>query len=109
MPKRSQWDQSGEPEYIPLDDPNTYWYSYDLGCCAALLSAGFKLVTLDRTTPRKVQFIVQREKGLETTVSAYWAGKLSVDARGYFDTLRMLKNRLHSSEAYSAPAERREL
>lgn len=87
-----------EQEYIPLDDPQTYWYSYDLGCCTALLCVGYKLVSLDRTIPRKVQFIIKRDNNLDQIAESYWSNQLQVSAREYFDTLRMLKNRLHSEE-----------
>lgn len=89
--------QQHELESLPLD-PKKYWYSFDLGCCAALLCAHYQLAGLDRNTPGKTQFIVYRDDGLDEAVENYWAGQLSVDARQYFDTLRMLKNRLHSSD-----------
>jgi len=50
--------------------------TYDLGCSAALISAGFELISLDRENPRKVQFIFRREGGIEKVVNDYWTDKL---------------------------------
>jgi hypothetical protein len=81
---------------IPLDSSEKYFYSYDLGCCAALITTGFELVSLDKTNPRKVQFIIRHETGIERIVDNYWADQLAVHARAYFDNIKMLKNRIYS-------------
>jgi len=79
-----------------LDQQTDFFYTYDLGCSAALVSAGFSLVSLDRENLRKVQFIFRRSDGIDEFVDAYWADSLEVRARTYFDALKMLKNRLYS-------------
>ena len=90
--------QKGQPEeqYIPLDDQTNYFYTFDLGCSAALISAGFELVSLDKANPRKVQFIFRREIGIKKVVDDYWADRLEVKARAFFDNVKMLKNRIYS-------------
>ena len=75
---------------------NDYYSTYDLGCSSALISAGFELVSLDKTSPRKVQFIFKREVGIEKVVDDYWADRLEVKARTFFDNIKMLKNRIYS-------------
>lgn len=85
-----------EPEelvYIPLEKAYT---SYDLGCSAALITAGFVLDSLDKANPRKVQFIFRREAGMEKVVDEYWADRLEIKARAFFDNIKMLKNRIYS-------------
>lgn len=76
--------------------PKDYYYTFDLGAAAALVSAGFQLALLDKTNPRKVQFAFLREAGIEKVVDQYWADSLEVKARLFFDNLKMLKNRLYS-------------
>lgn len=83
-------DQSSAEDY------RTYLYTFDLGAAAALVSAGFQLALLDKTNPRKVQFAFLREAGIEKVVDDYWADRLEVKARSFFDNLKMLKNRLYS-------------
>ena len=83
-------------EIIPLDDDQNFFYSFDLGLATALITAGFSLVSLDRQNLRKAQFVFRRGDGMDEVVDAYWADNLEVKARKYFDTLKMLKNRLYS-------------
>lgn len=97
MNKKTREKQSEELQYIPnYDDSDIYWATFDLGCSSALISAGFKLVSLDKSNPRKVQFVFRREFGIDKTVDAYWADQLKVNARAFFDNTKMLKNRIYS-------------
>ena len=83
-------------EVVPLGDNINYFYSYDMGLSAALIAVGFSLVSLDRTDRRKTQFVFKREPDMEREIEAYWSKQLQVPALTYFDTLKMLKNRLYS-------------
>lgn len=85
-----------EFERIPLDDNLNYFYSYDLGCCAALVSYGHELISLDKQNSGRTMFIFIRSRGIGGAVEDYWSDKLQVSARSYFDNLKMLKNRLYS-------------
>ncbi|MFH1866991.1 MAG: DUF5659 domain-containing protein [Patescibacteria group bacterium] len=78
------------------EDYSNYLFTFDLGAAAALVSASFKLVLLDKKNPRKVQFAFLRETGIEKVVDDYWSDRLEVKARSFFDNLKMLKNRLYS-------------
>lgn len=79
-----------------LPDNSKYFYTYDLGCISALVSLGFELVSLDKSNHRKVQFVLRREIGMEKIVDDYWADRLEVNARTFFDNIKMLKNRIYS-------------
>jgi hypothetical protein len=83
-------------QYIPLDEPANYFYTFDLGCSAALICKKFQLTSLDKENPKKVQFIFQKEPGIEKVVNEYWANTLEVKAREFFDSVKMLKNRIYS-------------
>jgi len=87
---------AGEYEYIPLNDHNNFYYTYDLGCSAALICAGFELVSVDRENPRKVQFIFRRADGIDGVLDQYFADRLEVKARRFFDNLKALKNSIWS-------------
>ncbi len=81
----------------PPDGHNNLFYTtYDMGVSAALVSAGFELVSMDKEDPRKVLFIFTRETDIEDVVDSYWADKLEVKSRSFFDNVKMLKNRIHS-------------
>ncbi|MFH1401497.1 MAG: DUF5659 domain-containing protein [Parcubacteria group bacterium] len=79
-----------------LNDYLSHFYTFDLGCSTALISAGFELISLEKTNPRKVQFIFRREIGIEKVVDDYWADRLELKARAFFDNIKMLKNRIYS-------------
>lgn len=78
------------------EDYRNYFYTYDLGAAAALVSSGFQLALLDKTNPNKVQFAFTKEAGMERVMDDYWADRLEVKARSFFDNIKMLKNRLYS-------------
>lgn len=78
------------------EDNTVFFYTFDLGLSAALVSAGFSLASLERGNLQKSQFVFRRGDGIDETIDAYWADRLEVKARAYFDALKMLKNRLYS-------------
>ncbi|MFH1623658.1 MAG: DUF5659 domain-containing protein [Pseudomonadota bacterium] len=88
-------EENEDVEVLNYDDPNWY-FTFDLGLSAALISAGFSLVSIDRKNLSKAQFCFRRSEGMDKTIEAYWSDTLLTKARTYFDTLKMLKNRLHS-------------
>ena len=96
MTKKNNQSSDEEYEVIPLDDHANFFYTFDLGLSAALISVGFSLISLDRENLRKVQFVFHREDGMDEVVDAYWANRLEVKARVFFDNLKMLKNRIYS-------------
>lgn len=76
---------------------DSHFVSYDIGLAAALITLHFELLSLDRTNPRKIGFIFPRTPELEQATQEYFAGRLSVDARSFFENTKMLKNRIFSS------------
>lgn len=74
--------------------------TFDLGCTAALITAGVELIGLNKSNIKKVQFIFASTDGeAEKIVDAYFADRLQVQARSYFDNLKMVKNRIYSDAA----------
>jgi len=93
--KHSKKSSDEEYEVVPLNETD-FFRSFDMGLAASLISVGFSLVSLDRENLRKVQCVFRRADGMDETIDAYWADTLQVKARTYFDSVKMLKNRLHS-------------
>ncbi|HBM45641.1 MAG: hypothetical protein UT05_C0004G0057 [Parcubacteria group bacterium GW2011_GWF2_38_76] len=85
-------------EYTSLENSKEYFQTQDLGLSSSLVSRGFELVALDKQDQRKVLFIFKREVGIEQDIDDHWNGRLEIKSLVYFDALRMLKNRIHSSE-----------
>lgn len=93
MTKKLQGQAEGQNS---AEDYNDYFCTFDLGAAAALVSAGFQLVSLDKANPRKAQFTFLREAEIQAVLDDYWTDRLEVKARSFFDNLKMLKNRLYS-------------
>lgn len=98
MTKKHPCDDLEKPSRISSNNYQEYWSSFDLGCSSALVSSGFKLVSLDKSNPKKVQFIFHREIGIEKIADDYFADRLNLKARGFFDNIKSIKNRLYSSD-----------
>lgn len=87
-----------ELEYIPLYDDTNFFTTYDLGATAALICSGYELMAVDKRNPSKALFVFRWDDGINETVDDYWADRLEVKARRYFDSLKAVKNKLYSSK-----------
>jgi len=94
--KRTAPSSKQNHESVSSDDNEHFLYTFDLGLSAALVSTNFSLSALERGDLRKTRFVFRRSDGVDEVVDAYWSDRLEVKARTYFDTLKMLKNRLYS-------------
>ncbi|MCB9809289.1 hypothetical protein H6776_02735 [Candidatus Nomurabacteria bacterium] len=83
-------------EYVPVDDPSITFTTYDMGVATAFLCAGFSLITIDKQNSKKGLFVFEKADGIESVADDYFANRLEVKARSYFDHLKALKNMLHS-------------
>jgi hypothetical protein len=63
--------------------------------CASALSLFVPLQDVDKSDPRRAQFIFNRNKGLDTLIEEFRKGELSVEPRAYFDQIKALKTRLY--------------
>lgn len=79
-----------------MQETESTWETYDLGCSAALVSVGFELIGLNKENPRKAQFIFRWKNNIQQVADDYWADRFEVNARSLFDNIKMLKNRLYS-------------
>jgi len=96
MTRKSKEKKAEVSSRITSENYSNFFYTFDLGCASALVSADFELVSLDKTNPKKVRFVFRREPGIENVVDEYWADRLEVKARTFFDNVKMLKNRIYS-------------
>lgn len=77
--------------YSPLN-----YTTYDIGVSTAFLCAGFKLISVNKENPRKALFVFEKQAGIESVADDYFANRLEVKARSYFDHLKAIKNMLYS-------------
>jgi hypothetical protein len=93
MAKKKQSSES----ILSLWDPCNVWTTYDIGVSTALLCAGFELVGIDKSNPKKALFTFKREGNIDEVANSYFADKLSVKARSFADNLKALKNKLYGN------------
>ena len=94
--KRGSESSQDFVEEVSPEDSEHFLYTFDLGLSAALVSSAFSLNSIEHGDFRKSRFVFRRSDGMNEVVDAYWADRLEVKARTYFDSLKMLKNRLYS-------------
>jgi len=82
---------------ISLNDPSVVFTTYDLGCSTALLCAGFELLGIEKSNPKKALFTFKRKGNIDEVANSYFANKLSVKARSFADNLKALKNKLYGN------------
>ena len=83
-------------KYVPEYDHEPF-STYDLGCSAALVSLGYRLIKVSKKMANKSLFLFDWSEKLVESAQQYWCDELQVNALAYFNALKNLKNRLHSS------------
>lgn len=77
-------------------DSNEQFITYDIGLASALVTLGYTLWDVDKSNPKKSQFIFRRDEHIDKMINQYWDDKLTLPARSLLDNQKMLKNRLYS-------------
>lgn len=76
---------------------NDGFRTYDLALASALVSHGFPITGIEKTQyGGRSSFIFNRTDKLDEVIQAYWADKLTVNPKAYFDVLKHIKTRLYS-------------
>lgn len=65
---------------------------------ATVLSLFYPIEEVDRTNPRKAQFLFCRDTKLDKLVDEFWKGEMRVDPQQFFNQLRVVKARLYGEE-----------
>lgn len=74
--------------------------TFDLGLAAFLVTKGFEMLKIDRSDARKSKFYFRpdgRRGNIFAIADSYWNDQGEVGAQGFFNNLKMLKNRLYSN------------
>lgn len=84
-------------EYVPCENNENLFSSHDMGMVSALISVGYKLLTIEKGRGQKALFIFETTDELIQDAQKYWAGELEVDAQKYFNSIKSVKNQLYST------------
>ena len=64
----------------------------------AVISLYCPIIEVDKTNPRKAQFVFERNSKLDSLLDKYWKQKLLIEPRAYFDQLKAIKARLYAND-----------
>ncbi len=70
--------------------------TFDLNLASVLLTAGCKLIELDKSNIKKVKFVFKQQKGVEKIASDFWDDKITLPAKTLLTNQKSLKNRIYS-------------
>lgn len=74
--------------------------TFDMGLAAALITKDFVLLDMDKSNPKKVQFIFDvdaDDADLKVKIHQYWGNSLEASCLALFNNTKMLKSRIYSS------------
>jgi hypothetical protein len=68
----------------------------DLILCTTICYFGYCVESIIKTNPKKVVFVIKRDKKLDNLVRKYWNHKLLVEPMIFFNCLKEIKTRIYS-------------
>ncbi|OHA87355.1 MAG: hypothetical protein A2644_03980 [Candidatus Zambryskibacteria bacterium RIFCSPHIGHO2_01_FULL_39_63] len=69
----------------------------DIGLASVLLTLGYKLVDLEQTSEKRVDFVFAVSDDIEKAIAKFWLNeKVEVPIQTLFYNFRQLKNRLYA-------------
>lgn len=69
--------------------------TYDLCLANTLQLLGYVVERIDKTNPRKAEFVFKDSDALRVDIKKFWDGELRVSPLEFYQQLRMLKARLY--------------
>ncbi len=79
-----------------MDEDKLRFRTSDLALASALIATGFAIDELEKSHFGKASFVFIRSDSLDKAVSRYWADRLRVNPKAYFDVIKHLKTRIYS-------------
>ena len=81
-------------ENIRIDEIKIY-RSTDLAI-SGYLNLYFQFIGMERINDRRYEFLFERSTDLEKAVEAYFSNNAKVNPLAYFNSIKLLKSRIHS-------------
>ena len=75
---------------------NNLYSTSDLALAAAI-SLYYSIKDINKDNPKRVYFISKEDKKFNSIVNRYWRGDLKVDPQKYFNSIKLLKNRIYNN------------
>lgn len=82
---------------MKLDDKDiSFFQTSEFGLVATLLCSDFYVDHVDDSNSSRVIFFFKQSDKLADTLKNYWEGKLRIEPKTYWNTLRELKGRIRN-------------
>lgn len=78
------------------DNSSIYGSTTDLSLAATLVTLGFQIHSIQKNLHSKAVFNFEQSTKLNQTIEAYWADRLVVNPKSFFDVIKHIKTRLYS-------------
>jgi len=69
----------------------------DLSLVATVCYFGGQIEAIDKTSPSRAVFFMQKSKDLDKIIQGYWSHSLAVEPSAFFNTLKETKTRLYQA------------
>lgn len=67
----------------------------DLSLTAVIQLYGFEIKEIDRSNPRRIIFVMDKNKELDDLIQAFWSRNLKVEPLAYFESIKLIKARIY--------------
>jgi hypothetical protein len=72
-----------------------FFKSSDLSLVATIQLYGYRIEAIDRSSERKVTFIIKQNAELDNLIQSFWSRSLRVEPLAYFESLKLIKSRIY--------------
>ena len=80
-----------------MNDNDKQYKTTDMALATTLAVLGTYIQGVDRSDPRKIEFIFTNSEDLQKAVKAYWAKELLVEPLQFFNEMRTIKSRIYDN------------
>ncbi len=75
---------------------NNLYSTSDLALVATL-SLYYSIKAINKDNPKRVYFVFNKDKNFDLIVERYWRGDLKVNPQAYFNSIKLIKNRIYNN------------
>lgn len=72
-----------------------HFKSSDLSLVATIQLYGIQIQKMDRSNPERIVFVIKESEKLNSLVQDFWSRNLKVEPLSYFESLKVIKSRIH--------------
>ena len=74
-----------------------YVQTSDLALATCLCYFGYSIDEIDKSNPRKAQFVIKRDEKIDDYIKKFWRHELTVEPVAFINLIKEIKNRLYDN------------